>query len=182
MKTKILIPLFLIILAGVSSAYQIALFPMRQGYEGWDITGFVTLENNMSRNVTFKLHAVNPVNHTKYNESGIYDTITDGNDLKEFKNFPDLSWIKLPDEVTVGAFSNKTIYFNVSIPKNERYAGKHYEALISCELVSNSTIKTSLASRLLVTTPEMEVTPDVSVWVVVVVIVAVVLAMCYKKI
>ena len=179
-KTAIIPYLFLfILLAGNSIAFNIGLFPMRQGYRGWHVETTIQIYNNMSEPLTFKIYATNPVNHTRYNSRGIYDTITDGKDMKEYRDFPDLSWIKLPDKVTVEAkngsnYTVKEVPVIVDIPQKYEYSGKHYEALICAETVGNQTIHISLASRLLITTPTMPnpKMPFIPIWLVISIIIA----------
>ena len=175
-RNKIAITLLIaILIAGSinSNAWTFTLFPMKQGYMGWDVNTSITVYNNLSHPITFKIYATNPAKHTRYNNSGIYDTLTNGKDMKEYKNFPDLSWIHFPVKITVPAKSNVTVPIDVSIPHLHKYSNKHYEALISIEPVENSTIKISLASRLLITTPaggKIEKTPDISIWLLIIIL------------
>jgi len=169
----------LILMASISSAYQFTLFPMRQGYEGWHIETNVTVYNNMSDDVTFKVYATNPVKHTRYNDTGIYNTVTNGSDLKEYEDFPHLSWIHVPSTVVVEAKNGsnatvKNIPVIVDIPKKYKYSGKHYEALICVEAMTNTTIHISIASRLLITTPTMPSPkmPFIPLWLVISIIIA----------
>ena len=159
---KIFTHLFILILLFYtisSNAWDISLTPMKQGYKGWLISANITLYNNMSEPAKFKIYAVNPNAHTRYNDSGIYDTITNGSDLKEYEDFPNLSWIITPKEVIVPAkngtdISKLTVPIIVNIPPYCKYRDKRYEALICAEMINKDrNIQISLASRLLITTP-----------------------------
>ena len=177
----------LILMTSISNAYQFTLFPMRQGYEGWHIETNITVYNNMSDDVTFKVYATNPVKHTRYNDTGIYDTITNGSDLKEYEDFPHLSWIHLPSTITVEGKNGsnatvKNIPVIVDIPKKYKYSGKHYEALICVEAMTNTTIHVSIASRLLITTPSMPKSniSFIPIWLVISIIIALIIVKRYR--
>ena len=189
--TKIaVIPLCLLLflsLAYSSNAFDIGLFPVRQGYEGWHIETTIEIYNNMSEPITMKIYAINPINHTRYNDSGIYDTITDGKDMKEFEDLPNLTWVKLPNTITVEGkngnnYTKKIIPVIVDIPKKYKYSGKHYEVLICAETAENQTIHISLASRLLINTPSMPKpkTSFIPLWLVISIIIVLTIIKKYR--
>ena len=184
---RILTLLILFAFIGSSSAYNFTIFPVKQGYEGWHIETNVTVYNNMSDDVTFKVYVTNPVKHTRYNDTGIYNTVTNGSDLKEYEDFPHLSWIHVPSTVVVEAKNGsnatvKNIPVIVDIPKKYKYSGKHYEALICVEAMTNTTIHISIASRLLITTPSMPKSniSFIPIWLVISIIIALIIVKRYR--
>jgi|Deesub1362A_J573_1020465.scaffolds.fasta_scaffold01023_8 hypothetical protein len=162
MRGAFIAAMLLCLLAMNASAYDVAIFPAKQGYTGWNLTCYIEIYNNLTEDVTFEVKVTNPVKHTKYNESGIFDTTTTGEDLKEYEDFPDFSWIQVPEKITVKAKSSYKLPVKVDIPETKKYAGKRYEALITITPENNDTIKIALASRLLINTPAIQRMPSFS--------------------
>jgi len=156
--------IFLMLLSSVN-AFDVAIFPAKQGISGWKAECFIEIYNNSTKDIVCKIRIENPSSHTRYNESGIFDTATNGRDMKEFEDLPDFSWIKVPKKIIIPAKngSNYTVSrlpIKIDIPQRSKYAGKKYEVLIVIAPETNNTIKTTLASRLLIETPEMKRMPS----------------------
>lgn len=167
------LPLLLILFIPMSIAYDIAVEPSRVAFNSWHFNTQIYIYNNLPYDVNATIEVLYPTTFTKYNDTGIYTSLTEGEDLKEFEKLPDLSWVIVENKnITLpkkwGNLASVTVInITVNIPKKKEYAGKHYEFIVAVNPDIGELIKPSLASRILIITPEIHKTSFPSfIWVI----------------